>query len=84
MFHFDGFGGMCGENSYNVFLLMFMILLWALIFATFCMRALLMLWHALLLLGLRHVGLFPPFSFSLGGFHFFSLQKLGTNYLPSA
>jgi hypothetical protein len=26
MFPFDGFGGMCGENSFNVFMLLFMVL----------------------------------------------------------
>jgi hypothetical protein len=42
---------MCDENSSIVFLLRFMVLL-VLIFA---MRAVLMLWHAFLLLGLRAV-----------------------------
>jgi hypothetical protein len=51
IFPFDGFGGMCGDNSRNVFLLLFVVL-WVLIFATLCMRAVLMLWHAFLFLGL--------------------------------
>jgi hypothetical protein len=66
-FPFDIFGGMCGENSCNVSLLLFMKL-WFPIFATLCRRAVLMLWHAVMFLGLRLVGFFPPFSFSLGGF----------------
>jgi hypothetical protein len=35
-----------------------------------------MLGHASLFLGLRPVGFFPPFSFLLGGFHFFSCKKI--------
>jgi hypothetical protein len=45
MFLFGVYGGGCGENSCNVFLLLFMVL-WVPIFATLCMRAVLMLWHA--------------------------------------
>jgi hypothetical protein len=52
--HFRRFWGLCGEISRNVFLLLFMVL-WALIFAMLCKRAVLMLWHAFLFLGLRHV-----------------------------
>jgi hypothetical protein len=72
MFPFDGFGGRCGENSCNVFLPLFM-LLWVPIFAMPCMRAVPMLWHAFLFLGLRHVWFFPPFSFVVGGFDLFFL-----------
>jgi hypothetical protein len=52
MFLFDVFWGMCGENSCKVFLLLF-IVLWVFIFATPCKRTMLMLWHALMFLGLR-------------------------------
>jgi hypothetical protein len=52
------------------------MVLWVLIFAMLCKRAMLMLWHAFLFLGLRHVGFFPPFSFLLGGFHFFFRARL--------
>jgi hypothetical protein len=64
---------MSGENSCNVFMLLIMIL-GVLISAILCKRAVFMMWHAFLLHGLRLVGLFPPFSFLLGGFHFFSLM----------
>jgi hypothetical protein len=64
---------MCGENSRNVFLLLFMVL-WVPIFAMLYRRAVLMLWPALLFLGLRPVGFFPPCSFLLGGFHFFLVR----------
>jgi hypothetical protein len=53
------FGGVCGENSFNVFMALFMVL-WAPIFATLCKRAVLMLWHSFLYLGLIF---FPPFFF---------------------
>jgi hypothetical protein len=46
------FGGMCGENSCNAFLLLFMVL-WVPISAILCMMAMLMLWHAVMFLGLR-------------------------------
>jgi hypothetical protein len=63
MFLFDVLLGRCGENSCNVFVLLFMVL-WVPISATLCMRAMLMLWHAFMFLGLR----FPPlFFFLLGG-----------------
>jgi hypothetical protein len=65
MFLVGVLGGMCGENSCNVFQLRFM-LLWVPIFATLCRRAVLILWHAFLVLGLRR---FPPFFFLLGGLH---------------
>jgi hypothetical protein len=68
MLLFDDFGGSCGENSCNVFLLVFMVP-WVPTFATLCMRAMLMLWHAFLFLGLRPMGFYPPFSFLIGGFH---------------
>jgi hypothetical protein len=57
MFLFGVFGGMCGENSCNVFLQLFMVILVP-ISLTLCKRAVLMLWHAFLFLGLR---LFPLF-----------------------
>jgi hypothetical protein len=69
-FLFGVLGGMCGDNSCNVFLLLFMVL-WLPIFATLCMRALLMLWHAFMLLGFRF---FPLFFFLLGGLRCFFLQ----------
>jgi hypothetical protein len=58
---FDVFGGMCGDNSCTVFLLLFMAL-WVPMFTTLCMRTVLVLWHAVMFLGLRHVVYFPsPF-----------------------
>jgi hypothetical protein len=66
------FGGMCGVSSCNVFLLQFMAL-WVLIFATLCRRAMLMLWHAFLSLGLGSVGFLPLSSLLLGGFQCFFL-----------
>jgi hypothetical protein len=63
---------MCGENPCNVFLLLFMIL-WVPISATLCMRAMLMLWHAFLFLGLR---LFPMFFSVFGGLRCFSCKKI--------
>jgi hypothetical protein len=63
LFPFDGFWGMCVENPCNVFLPLLMVL-WDLIFAMLCKRAVLMLWHAFLSLELRPVGfLFPFFLF---------------------
>jgi hypothetical protein len=61
--------GMCDVNSCNVFLLLCMAL-WVPISATLFRRAVLMLWHAFLFLGLR---LFPLFFFLLGGLHCFFL-----------
>jgi hypothetical protein len=55
MFPFHGFWGMCGETSRNVFLLLFMVP----IFAMLSMRALPMHWHVSMFLELRHVGVFP-------------------------
>jgi hypothetical protein len=52
MFLFGVFWGMCRENSCNVFLLLSMVP-WVPISATLCRRAVLMLWHAFLFLGLR-------------------------------
>jgi hypothetical protein len=76
MFPFDGFGGMCGENSCNVFLVLFTVL-WALAFAMLCGRSVLMFWHAFLVLELRLLGFFPPFSFLLiGGFGFFFVKHV--------
>jgi hypothetical protein len=40
LFTFEGFLGMCGENSFNVFLLLFMVF-WVLIFAMLCIRVVL-------------------------------------------
>jgi hypothetical protein len=58
MFLFGVFGGMCGENSCNVFVLLFIVFLVP-ISATLCRRAVLMLWHAFqLFLGLRFFSLF--------------------------
>jgi hypothetical protein len=67
---FRRFLGMCGEKYWSVLLPLF-TLLWILIFATPCNRVLLIRWHFYLFLGLRDVGFSPPFSFLLGGFHFF-------------
>jgi hypothetical protein len=58
---FRRFWGMCGDNSCNSFRLLFMVL-WVLI----CMRAVLMLRHSFMFLGLRFL---PPFFFLLGGVH---------------
>jgi hypothetical protein len=69
MFLFGVFGGMCGENSRNVFLLLLMVL-WVPISVTLCGRAVLMLWHAFMFLGLRF---FPLFFFLLGGLRCFFL-----------
>jgi hypothetical protein len=63
MFRFDVFWGMCDVNSRNVFLLLIMAL-WVPISATLFRRAVLMMWHAFLFLGLRF---FPLFFFLLGG-----------------
>jgi hypothetical protein len=51
---FDGFWGMCGENSCNIFLLLFMVL-WLHIFAMLCRRGVTMLWHVSMFLGHSHV-----------------------------
>jgi hypothetical protein len=64
------FWGMCGESSYSVFLLLFMVL-WVPISAMLCRRAVLMLWHAFMFLGL--VFFFPFFFFSLRGVCYFFL-----------
>jgi hypothetical protein len=58
------------ENSCNVFLLLFMVR-WVPISATLCMRAVLMLGHAFLFLGLRF---FPNFFFLLGVLRCFLLS----------
>jgi hypothetical protein len=60
---------MCDVNSCNVFLLLFMAL-WVPISTTLFRRAVLMLWHAFLFLGLRF---YPLFFFLLGGLHWFFL-----------
>jgi hypothetical protein len=64
---FRCFGGICGENSCNVILLLFMVL-WVPISATLCRRA--TLWHVFLFLGLTF---FPLFFFLLGGLRCFFL-----------
>jgi hypothetical protein len=69
LFLFGVFWGMCGENSCNVFLLLFMVL-WVPFSVTLCRRAVLMLWHAFLFLGLSF---FPIFFFLLGGIRCFFL-----------
>jgi hypothetical protein len=63
---------MCGENSCNVFMLLVMVFLVP-IFAMLYKRAVPMLWHVSLLLGLRPVGFSLLFSFSIGSFHCFIL-----------
>jgi hypothetical protein len=62
---FGVFWGMCDVNSCNVSLLLFMAL-WVPISATLFRTAVLTLWHAFLLLGLRF---FPLFFFLVGGLH---------------
>jgi hypothetical protein len=69
LFLFGAFWEMCGENLCNVFLPLFMVL-WVHVSATLCMRAVLMLWHVFLFLGLRF---FPLFYFFLGGLRCFFL-----------
>jgi hypothetical protein len=73
---FRRFGGVCNENSCNVFLPLFMVL-WVPISAMLCMRAVLTLWHAFLFLGLR----FFPLFFVLRGLHcFLSASTAFTHY----
>jgi hypothetical protein len=64
MFLFGDFGGMCGEDSCNVFLLLFVVFWVPSSAVTLCMTAVLMLWHAFHFLGLRF---FLLFFFLLGG-----------------
>jgi hypothetical protein len=71
---------MCGENSCNVFLLLFMVL-WVLTFPTLCKRAVLMLWHAFLFLGLRPVGFFLLLPFCLVVSTYFYLAAINLNLL---
>jgi hypothetical protein len=73
-FPFDGFWGMRGDNSSNVFLLLFMVL-WVPIFAMLSKRAVPMLWHVSLFLGLRPVAFPPLFLFLIGGFYFLLLVR---------
>jgi hypothetical protein len=54
---FDSFWGMCGKNSCNVFLQLF-IVLWVPIFAMRCRRAMPILWHVSMFLGLWPVDFF--------------------------
>jgi hypothetical protein len=66
---------MCGENPGNVFLLLFMLLRVPML-AMLCRRAVPMLWHASLFLGLRLAGFFPPyFPLEIGGFHCLFLER---------
>jgi hypothetical protein len=58
---FRRFSGMCDVNSCNVFMLLFMAL-WVPISATLFVRAVLTLWHAFMLLGLRFASLFFFFA----------------------
>jgi hypothetical protein len=61
LFLFGVFWGMCGENSCNVFPLLF-IALWVPVSATISRRTVLMLWHAFLFLGQWfHIFLFSAF-----------------------
>jgi hypothetical protein len=73
MFLFGVFGGMYGENSCNVFLVLFMVL-WVRISAMLCRRAVPMLWHAFMFLGLKF---FPHYFFFilLCGLPCFSLKR---------
>jgi hypothetical protein len=60
---------MCGENSCNVFVLVFVVVLWVHVFAILCMMVVPILWHASMFLELRHVGCFLHlFPFLIGGF----------------
>jgi hypothetical protein len=63
LYFFGVFWGMCDDSSCNVFLLLFMGP-WVPISVMLYMRAVLMLWHAFLFLGL---GFFPLFLFFLLG-----------------
>jgi hypothetical protein len=71
---FRRFGGMCGENSCNVMLMVSMVL-WVPISVTLCMRELLMLWHAFLFLGLNFFHLFS-FWLALMVFATFSCKNI--------
>jgi hypothetical protein len=74
MFLFGVFSGMCDESSCNVFLQLFMVLWDPISTMVLCKRAVLMLWHAFLFLGLRF---FPALFFFLpGGRCCFSCKKL--------
>jgi len=68
---------MCGDNLCNVVLLLFVIF-WVPISATLGKRAVLMLWHAFLFLGLRPVVPFPP---CLVVFTAFSCKNISFFYL---
>jgi hypothetical protein len=71
MFLFGVLGGMCAVNSCNVFLLLVMALRVP-ISTTLFRRAVLVLWHAFLFLGLRFV---PLFFLLLGSLHCFFCKK---------
>jgi hypothetical protein len=69
LFRFGVSWGIRDVNSCNVFLLLFMAL-WVPISTTLFRRAVLMLWHAFLFLGLRFL---PLFFFLLGSLYCFFL-----------
>jgi hypothetical protein len=69
VFLFGVFWRMCGENSCNIFPVLFMVL-WVPIFVTLCRRVVRMLWRAFLFPGLSF---FPHFFVLLGGLHCFFL-----------
>jgi hypothetical protein len=74
---FRRFWGMYDVNSFNVFLLLFMVL-WVPISATLRRRAVLTLWHAFLFLGLRFFPLllfawWPPLPFLIRFFGIISI-----------
>jgi hypothetical protein len=71
MFLFGVLGAVCGEFSCNVFVLLFMVLLVP-ISAMLCRRGVLMLWHALMFLGLRF---FPSSSFCLVAYAAFLVRR---------
>jgi uncharacterized membrane protein len=73
--------GMCGESSCNVFMLLFVVL-WVPISAMLCRRAVLMLWHGFLFLGLRFFPLF--FSFCLVAYAAFSCKNIDFSFLRLA
>jgi hypothetical protein len=69
------FRGMCGENSCNVFLMLFMVL-WVPIFATLSRRVVLMLWQAFLFFGLWFAVFFLLAPFCLVALTAFSCDLL--------
>jgi hypothetical protein len=81
MFPFNGFWGDVRREFMQRLLLLFMVL-WVPIFTMLCRRAVPMLWRASLLtfLGLRPVGFPPPFSFLIGGFHCYFVNRNYYNF----